>query len=136
MLSLYIIASALIFLTPSITALPVHSLSLSTSAATEQWSVPTMELHMMTKHSGIPGGAWPEGSQYPSTIDFELNMPGQIARCHTEFANGTLPDPNDLLPCKAEGDAVRFSMEDYTGLGVRRRELSFVLKVWRIRKRP
>ncbi|KAJ4330155.1 hypothetical protein N0V87_010251 [Didymella glomerata] len=108
--------------------------SLSTRAATEQWSIPTMQLHMMTKHSGIPGGAWPEGSQYPSTIDFELHMPGQIAHCHTEFANGTLPD--DLPACSTEGDAIRFRMDDYTGLGERRRELSFVLRIWRIHKRP
>lgn len=135
MLSLHLIA-VLAFLAPSTIALPAPSSSLSTRAATEQWSIPSMDLHMMTKHSGIPGGAWPEGSQYPSTIDFELHMPGQIARCHTEFPNGTLPDPNDLPPCETEGDAVRFTMEDYTGLGVRRRELSFVLRVWRIRKRP
>lgn len=95
-----------------------------------------MQLHMMTKHSGIPGGAWPAASQYNSTIDFELHMPGQIAHCHAEFANGTLPDPDDLSPCSTEGDAIRFTMEDYKGLGERRRELSFVLRIWRIRERP
>ncbi|KAF3047970.1 hypothetical protein E8E12_002971 [Didymella heteroderae] len=132
MLSLHLVTHALAILASSVIAFPARSPSLTPGAAIEQWSISAMELHMMTRHSGIPGGAWPEGSQYPSTIDFDIYMPGQIAHCHTEFANGTLP--NNLPACSTEGDIVRFGMEDYTGLGDRRRELSFVLRVWRIHR--
>lgn len=94
-----------------------------------------MELHMMTRHSGLPGGGdWPESSKYPSTITFDIQLPGQIAYCHAEFANGTLPD--DLAACTSEGSRIRFRMEEYTALGPRRKELSFVLKVFKVDKTP
>ncbi|KAF1925400.1 uncharacterized protein M421DRAFT_240703 [Didymella exigua CBS 183.55] len=131
MLSLHLIALALAFLTTSITALPAPGFSLIPRVATERWSIPTMELHMMTQHSGLPGGGeWPESSKYPSTISFAIHMPGQIAHCHTEFANGTLPD--DLASCSSEGSRMRFRMEQYMGSGPRRKELAFVLKVSRV----
>lgn len=92
-----------------------------------------MQLHMMTRHSGLPGGGdWPSGSSYPSTIDFDVNMPDLTVHCHNEFANGTLPD--DIAACSGEGDKVSFSMRFYTGLGRRRPELSFVLEVFRVEK--
>jgi hypothetical protein len=135
MLSLHLTTLALAFLTTSTTALPAPAYSLSPRAATEQWIIPTMELHMMNQHSGIPGGFWPEGSTFPSTIDFDLQMPGRSAvHCHTEFANGTLPD--DSPACSGEGSRVRFSMEQYTALGPRRKELAFVLRVYRVDESP
>ena len=93
-----------------------------------------MELHMMTRHSGLPGdGEWPENAKYPSTIDFDINMPGrQDTHCHTEFMNGTLPD--DPAACTGEENRVRFRMNEYTVLGPRRKELSFVLQVFRVER--
>lgn len=94
-----------------------------------------MELHMMTRHSGLPGGGdWPENAKYPSTIDFDIHMRNHIAHCHTKFANGTLPD--DLAACSGEGGRVRFRMSEYTELGPRRKELAFVLQVFRVDRVP
>ncbi|KAF2622605.1 hypothetical protein BU25DRAFT_377411 [Macroventuria anomochaeta] len=137
MLSLNLAAFASALLITSTIALPTSvSSSLSTRATTEQWSIPSMELHMMTKFTGLPGnGPWPENSKYPSTIDFDINMPNyQNGHCHTEFLNGTLPD--DLAACSGEGGRVRFRMKEYTALGPRRKELSFVLQVFRVDRVP
>lgn len=107
--------------------------SLLPRAATEKWRISSMQLHMMTRYSGLPGGGeWSGGYSFPSTIDFDVEMPGQNVHCHTGFANGTLPD--DLAACSGEGDRVRFAMRAYDALGPRRAELSFVLSILRVRK--
>jgi len=89
-------------------------------------------MRMMTRYTGLPGNQpWPESLKFPSTIDFDINMPGnQSAHCHTEWANGTLPD--DLAGCVGERGRIRFRMKDYTDLGPRRKELSFVLQAFRV----
>lgn len=136
MLYLRVAAFTLAILTTPMFALPAsESPSLASRADTETWSIPNMELHMMTRHSGLPGdGAWPEYTKYPSTIDFDINMPNnRILHCHNSFVNGTLPD--DLAACSGEGDRVRFRMVEYTELGPRRKELSFVLEVFRVQRR-
>lgn len=94
-----------------------------------------MELHMMTRQSGLPGGGdWPESTKYPSTIDFDIRMSNNCTlHCHSSFANGTLPD--EIGGCSGEGDVVQFRMSEYTALGPRRKELSFVLEIFRINKR-
>ena len=92
-----------------------------------------MQLHMMTRVSGLPGdGVWPSESKFPSSIDFTVDMPSQSVTCSTAFANGTLP--GDLAACSGEGDSVRFRMLPYTASGSRRPETSFVLQVFRVER--
>ncbi|KAJ4991102.1 hypothetical protein SVAN01_03452 [Stagonosporopsis vannaccii] len=129
-------ALALAILTVSTRAFPTStSSSLNSHANTEAWSIPSMELHMMTRLSGLPGdGEWPESTKYPSTIDFNIKMPdNHILHCYNSFANGTLPD--DLAACSGEGSGVRFRMTEYTALGPRRKELSFVLEFFKVERR-
>lgn len=132
MLPLHLLSLTLTLLTSSTAALPTSGHSSSEPAAkTETWRIPRLELHMMTRLSGLPGGGdWPASFQYPSTIDFDIVMPNnQSLHCHNEFANGTLPV--DSAPCAGEG-TVGFRMAEYTELGPRRKELSFVLHVFRV----
>lgn len=132
MLSLGLTTFAL-YLTASVIAFPASVPSaLVTRVTTELWDIPNLELHMMTKLTGLPGqNPWPDELKFPTTIDFNINMPGhQTAHCHDEFTNGTLPD--DLRTCTSEGSRVRFRMKEYTALGKRRPELSFVLQVLRV----
>lgn len=105
-------------------------------ATTEQWSVPRLDMKMMTRFTGLPGqNPWPESIKFPSTIDFDINMPGdQKAYCLAEWANGTLPD--DLRSCEGGESEIGFRMKDYTDLGPRRRELSFILQVFRVDRLP
>lgn len=134
MLSLHITAYSLALLALAATAFPAPApVSLLPRADSEAWSIPSMQLHMMTRLSGLPGdGAWPSDSKFPSSIDFTVDMPGQSVTCHTAFANGTLPA--DLAACSGEGDGVRFRMLPYTASGSRRPETSFVLQVFRVER--
>jgi hypothetical protein len=132
--SLGLTTFALYFLTASVFAFSASTVpsALVTRVTTEQWDIPNLELHMMTKLTGLPGqNPWPDEMKFLTTIDFNINMPGhQTAHCHNEFTNGTLPD--DLVACTSEGSRVRFRMKEYTALGKRRPELSFVLQVFRV----
>ncbi|KAG9198320.1 hypothetical protein G6514_010290, partial [Epicoccum nigrum] len=115
-------------------ALPAPTLLLPPRApANETWNIPSMQLHMMSRLSGLPGdGAWPSAYSFPSTVDFTVTMPGQNATCHTSFANGTLPA--DPAACSGDGNGVRFRMLPYTASGSRRPETSFVLQVFRVER--
>ncbi|KAF9698084.1 hypothetical protein EKO04_003468 [Ascochyta lentis] len=117
-------------LTLPTTALPPPKAA--TPTPPEQWSIPLLNMHMMTRYTGLPGNQpWPDSAKFPSTIDFDINMPHyQNAHCHTTWANGTLPD--DLAACNGEGGRVRFRMKEYKALGTRRLELSFILQVFRV----
>ncbi|KAJ8113214.1 hypothetical protein OPT61_g4611 [Boeremia exigua] len=133
MLSLLFATLAVAIITATTNALPASvSSSIQSRAAIEIWNIPRMELHMMTRHSGLPGdGGWPESKKYPSSIDFDVNMPNnQSAHCQNTFTNGTLPE--DTGACTSEGGRVRFQMIEYTALGPRRKELSFVLQVFKL----
>ncbi|KAF3008699.1 hypothetical protein E8E13_009484 [Curvularia kusanoi] len=127
---LLIYFAALLFASIARPAVALPALILPFRAATENWRISSMQLHMMTRYSGLPGdGEWSGGYSFPSTIDFDVKMPGQNVHCHTEFTNGTLPD--DLAACSGEGDRVKFAMRPYDALGPRRAELSFVLQLFR-----
>ncbi|KAF1829463.1 hypothetical protein BDW02DRAFT_536211 [Decorospora gaudefroyi] len=93
-------------------------------------------MHIMSASTGLPGNPpWPESRRFDSTIDFDIVLPGAAAQtwnCQTHFPNGTLPV--GVAACTAPAGAVgsvAFGMEVYTGLGIRRPELSFVLGVER-----
>ncbi|KAH6618910.1 hypothetical protein C7974DRAFT_401122 [Boeremia exigua] len=124
---------ALAILTESIVALPTSgSIAPIPRPGIEIWHIPTMELHMMTRHSGLPGGGgWPESTKFPSTMDFDIIMPNnQSTHCYIEFANGTLP--SDPAVCTGEMSKVIFRLSEYAALGPRRKELSFVLEVFKL----
>jgi hypothetical protein len=110
----------------------------------EQWSIPRMQMHMMSKDTGIPGNQWPESAKFNSTIDFDILVPDHAStgmvkvNCQAGFANYTLPVGTvECTPVVAEGQSleafgsVEFGMSLYTALGPRRPELSFVLSVMR-----
>ena len=135
MISLHLTTFAIALLTtPSVAFPTTSSSSLKARDTAEQWEIPNLELHMMTKLTGLPGqNPWPDELKFPTTINFDVNMPGYpIAHCHNEFVNGTLPD--DLGACASDGSRVRFRMKEYTALGKRRPEMSFVLQVFRVDK--
>ncbi|UPX15832.1 uncharacterized protein EKO05_0006269 [Ascochyta rabiei] len=133
---LSLLFTTLSLLTLSTTALPFSNQAPPTA---EQWTIPSLSMHMMTRYTGLPGSQpWPESTQFPSTIAFDVNMPNNhTAHCRAEWANGTLPDVGDSMGCTGEGPGrVRFRMREYTELGHRRPELGFVLSVWRDDRQP
>jgi hypothetical protein len=126
------ILSALAALTA---ALPTSSPSSTRQLSAEKWSIPRLNMHMMSIGTGIPGNPpWPEASKYNSTIDFDVLVPSQGAlvkrNCQTSFRNGTLPE--GWATCGKGGEGkVEFGMTLYEELGPRRAELSFVLHLTR-----
>lgn len=136
MLYSHLAACTLAILTAPAVALPTsNAASLDIRVTTETWRIPSMDVHMMTRHSGLPGGGhWSEIFKFSSTIDFDITMPNdRNLHCRASFANGTLPD--NLATCTGEGHRVGFRMNEYTALGPRRKELAFVLQVFRIERR-
>lgn len=43
------------------------------SLVTEHWNITSLNTHFMGSNSGFPGGQWPPGSEFSSTIDFSLH---------------------------------------------------------------
>jgi hypothetical protein len=110
----------------------------------EKWSIPRMQMHMMSKDTGIPGNTWPDSAKFNSSIDFDVMIPDHAStdmlkvNCQAQFANYTLPVGTlECVPVVAAGESVEgfgdveFGMSLYEGLGPRRPELSFVLHVYR-----
>jgi hypothetical protein len=117
-----------------VTALPIPPSAPSTP---EQWTIPRLDMHMMSRSTFLPGNPpWPEAARFPTTIDFDVQMPDLSASCKAEWVNGTLPDPDSLTDCAYKDGTsaarVSFGMEEWKGLGDRRKELSFSLRVFRV----
>ncbi|KAF2458104.1 hypothetical protein BDY21DRAFT_371009 [Lineolata rhizophorae] len=45
----------------------------SAAALAESWEIPEMKVHFMGANSGIGDGSWPPGTEFNSTIEFELD---------------------------------------------------------------
>ncbi|KAF1851831.1 uncharacterized protein K460DRAFT_373745 [Cucurbitaria berberidis CBS 394.84] len=132
-----------------VSALPTttHSASASNgSVLAEQWLIPRLHMHIMSDGTGIPGNPpWPDGMRFNSTIDFDVLMlnytvnedgsaPAPLAlTCQASWRNGTLPDMYEGCTGSPADEMVAFRMGEYTDLGDRRPELSFVLDMVRVR---
>lgn len=115
---------------------------------TEQWLIPRLDMHFMSSSTDEPGTA-----SFLSSIDFDIVLPirqgpfdsnkpstsvsgpaNKTITCTTMFASGTLPE-EDML-CTGDGlgenEYVVFGMREFSELGARRVEISFVLEVWRV----
>jgi hypothetical protein len=103
-----------------------------------------MQMHMMSRDTGIPGNQWPESSKFNSSIDFDVLIPDHATEgmvkvnCQAGFANYTLPaSTTSCHPVLTDGQTaesfglVEFGMSLYTALGPRRPELSFILSISR-----
>jgi hypothetical protein len=107
----------------------------------EQWRIPRLNMHMMSVHTGLPGDTWFPGTQFNSTIDFDLTFPSHVsqntsgpsalitATCFASFPNGTLPVGRTYCTSPSLTETIFFELYAYTDLGPRRPELSFWLEV-------
>jgi hypothetical protein len=119
-------------------ALPtnIHSLKRQDPTA-EQWRIPRLNMHMMSVHTGLPGDTWFPGTQFNSTIDFDITLPSHTSsnastittNCFASFPNGTLPLGRTYCTPASPSETVFFELYAYTDLGPRRPELSFWLDV-------
>ncbi|KAH7398923.1 hypothetical protein DE146DRAFT_655921 [Phaeosphaeria sp. MPI-PUGE-AT-0046c] len=105
---------------------------------TELWTIPRLDMHIMSVHTGFPGDEWLPGTTFDSTIDFDILMPNHtsptpsstiIINCSTSFANGTLPSGPISCTSPSSTEVVLFELYTYTDLGPRRPEMSFWLDV-------
>jgi hypothetical protein len=69
------------------------------SANSMEWSITNLTSHFMGANSGLPGGSWPSGETFNSTIDFVFrrttvltNDSGAAASDASCSANWTEPD--------------------------------------------
>ncbi|CAO2651147.1 Nn.00g094440.m01.CDS01 [Neocucurbitaria sp. VM-36] len=143
----YVIA-AVLFLSALISALPIATDSPSApndDILAEQWLISRLDMHIMSEGTGIPGNpTWPESMRFNSTINFDVVVPDytinedgssrdpESLNCQTSWENGTLPEL--LVECTGglPDETVWFEMREYTDLGDRRPELSFILDMGRI----
>lgn len=105
----------------------------------ETWSIPRLDMHMMSIHTGLPGDTWLPGTLFNSTIDFDVLIPDHTlppntttprtitSNCKASFLNGTLPSGRTYCTPPSTTEVLFFEMYAYTDLGPRRPELSFML---------
>jgi hypothetical protein len=104
---------------------------------TEKWRIPRLNMHMMSVHTGLPGDTWFPGTQFNSTIDFDLTLPSHDSQntstltttCAASFPNGTLPLGRTYCTSPSATETIFFELYAYTNLGPRRPELGFWLEV-------
>ncbi|KAF2655796.1 hypothetical protein K491DRAFT_692587 [Lophiostoma macrostomum CBS 122681] len=110
----------------------------------EQWIIPSMTLHFMTQFTGVVGvDQWPNGTGFDSEIAFDVVLPSGNVSCSTTWKpdrdhlqTGNLPPEYTTFPCvftdgeDRQNDNVTFGLSRWYGLGERRAELSFLVKVW------
>ncbi|KAH7075579.1 hypothetical protein BKA63DRAFT_300978 [Paraphoma chrysanthemicola] len=108
---------------------------------TERWLIPRMDLHFMSRDSGLPGGRWPPSALFDTTISFDLVLPWNhtvpqststfTTTCTVSWPNGTFPSIYTEFPCTSpsSSEKITFSLSPYIGLGDRKAELSFSLYV-------
>ncbi|KAH7090560.1 hypothetical protein FB567DRAFT_626519 [Paraphoma chrysanthemicola] len=132
----------LLFLFRFAHTLPPPSLSTNNPTPyTERWLIPRMDLHFMTRDSGLPGGQWPPSALFDTTIFLGLILPWNhtvpqststfTTTCTASWPNGTFPSAHTEFPCTSptHRENITFSLSPYTGLGERKPELSFSLHV-------
>jgi hypothetical protein len=99
---------------------PVNSKSAAVAA--ESWTIPTMSTHYMGTNSGLPGGQWPEGSEFNTTISFTLMAVSSVdettttTNCAASWTAGPPEDfPKTWTACSAAGVSFKFDEAAYTG---------------------
>jgi hypothetical protein len=53
--------------------------------STETWSIPTMNVHLMGRDTGIPGNTWPEDRKFNTTLNFTLTLPSSEVTCSANW---------------------------------------------------
>jgi hypothetical protein len=108
---------------------------------TERWLIPRLDLHFMTTDTGLPGGQWPPGTEFDTTISLDLILPlnhtiplspnFSFTNCSASWPNGSFPTADMEFPCTSPSDRenVTFMLSPFTGRGERKPELSFTLGV-------
>jgi hypothetical protein len=106
--------------------------------ANETWTIPRLDMHMMSTTTGLPGNTWPLSAYFNTTISFDILLPSHTSSpsnttisttCIASFPNGTLPTGLTYCLAPSPTEALWFTMSPYTDLGPRRPELSFVLSL-------
>ena len=93
---------ALFACAPALLASPVR-VARSTS---ESWAVSDLRTHFMGANSGLPGGAWPPGSAFNSSVDFTLQTDSTGDESRVCSVSWTPPDyPTGFTPCAAASSA-------------------------------
>ncbi|KAF2708329.1 hypothetical protein K504DRAFT_534948 [Pleomassaria siparia CBS 279.74] len=140
-LSLYLVSTIL----PSpTTSLPTPQSPTITNTTSEHWLIPRLDMHYMMseRESGLPLG-WPAWARFPSTMDFDINLPSGPWNCKASFDNGTLPIGNQACtrkstnmttnPDDTTSSYASFTMMQWLGLdgeGEKKRpEISYILSV-------
>ncbi|KAH5305196.1 hypothetical protein HBI23_182400 [Parastagonospora nodorum] len=105
----------------------------------ETWTIPRLDMHMMSSNTGLPGNTWPPSAHFNSTISFDVTMPVHnltfpsnpsnniTTTCTASFANGTLPSGRNFCNPPGPTEILWFEMSTIDGLGPRRPELAFSL---------
>jgi hypothetical protein len=90
------------------------SLALSALAApltvrsTESWSIPTMDVHLMGRDTGIPGNTWPDSRKFNTTLDFTLTLPSSELKCSANWKYQQVS--TDAWPCGDATTGVSFQL--------------------------
>jgi hypothetical protein len=106
-------------------------------SAKEQWTIPRLDMHMMSTHADIGGTI----IAFNSTIAFDVIIPDHTAlqttstpskilsSCSASFPNGTLPLGHIYCTPISATEVLFFEIYSYTALGPRRPELAFWLEL-------
>lgn len=88
-------------------ALPALSAPLLATRATESWSIPTMDVHLMGRDTGIPGNTWPENRKFNTTLDFTLVLSSSEVQCSANWKYQEVSTA--VWPCS---DDISFQLSD------------------------
>lgn len=94
------------------TFIPTLLTGLVAGASAETWAIQNLTSHFMGRDSGLPGGQWPPGDQFNSTVNFNLVIESNTTATVACAANWTPPNyPTNYIVCGQPNVKFRFEQK-------------------------
>ncbi|KAL5118183.1 hypothetical protein ACEQ8H_003855 [Pleosporales sp. CAS-2024a] len=107
--------------------------SAASNAREEEWTIPRLDMHMMSTNTGLPGNTWPPSSYFNTTLSMDVTLPRHhtssssssrlptnesttttTSTCTASFPNGTLPLGPILCTPPTPSSVLFFQLLPYT----------------------
>jgi hypothetical protein len=75
-------------------------------SCTDPWEITSLTNHFMGANSGLPGGSWPAGTEFDTTMNFTLKHGSFVTECDASWPEKQ--HPTDWTQCKDETVSWRF----------------------------
>ncbi|KAF2810246.1 uncharacterized protein BDZ99DRAFT_476429 [Mytilinidion resinicola] len=107
----------------------------NTASKSEIWHISAFTAHFMGDDSGLPGGEWPPGVNFNTTLSFTLAFPDNTtSSCAATFQEPGTPTAYTVCERRVDGSVVKFKVKKTEGAESKWAMYNFNLSVVRERE--